>query len=235
MPAGTARVRVPLGPLASNRPSRISTLTLAGSGMGLRPTRDMVFSGLPDLAQYFPAHPLFAGLASGHHPARGAEDADPQPAQHRPDLMAADVDAAPGLRHPPQIADHRLVVGPVLELHPQRRVALFLVQLDLAHIPLLGEDADDLLLELRAGQLHLVVVGAHAVANAGQQVSDGIGQTHATLLELISITSSPWSRRRFRRAGHVNGSTAGTVRTCADRRAAGRRARSGGGRGWRTW
>src|ERR1051326_7516892 len=125
MPAGSGVSSLPLGPWTEIRLPWMLTFTPWGIAIGFFPIRDIcsltsvgsrlapavrgfsvnlswrryatpVLRALPDLAEDFAAHAFFAGLATGHHAARGGEDVDPHPGQHARNLVAADVDAAAG-------------------------------------------------------------------------------------------------------------------------------------------
>src|SRR5512134_2311403 len=78
MPGGTGVVSLPLGPCTSTVRSLIWIFTSLGTGMILRPTRDMSACLLPDVAEDLAAHALAGGGLAGHQAAGGGEDVDAQ-------------------------------------------------------------------------------------------------------------------------------------------------------------
>src|SRR5262249_5092997 len=112
--------------------SAIDTLTCAGTGMGLRPIRDMgvgssrFSSGrrlrrslrgagsdwsLMDHRQDLAADLLGACPAVAQDAARGAQNVDPHSAEDRLELLVASIDAAAGLAHAVDPGDEPLAVG----------------------------------------------------------------------------------------------------------------------------
>src|SRR4051794_4311072 len=79
---------------------------------------DILFSSmaLVQAAEQLSADAEPARVTTGHHAPRGAEDIDPQAPENARDVVAADVDAAAGLRHALDAVDDLLVVRPVLQV-----------------------------------------------------------------------------------------------------------------------
>src|SRR5436305_3202722 len=109
-----AKSSFPLGPSANTFPSATRTLTPAGTGTGCLPTRDMVVP-LPDGTQQLAADLLGPGAAVAHDAPAGAEDADPQPVQHRAELVVAAVEPPARPAGALDVTDDALPLGAVLE------------------------------------------------------------------------------------------------------------------------
>src|SRR5438067_490279 len=92
---------LPSGPSTRTSPSSRATLTLAGTGTGCLPIRDIFRPlTLPNRAEELAAQPLGAGLAVAHDALARAQDADAQAVQHRAQLGGAAVQAAARLGGP---------------------------------------------------------------------------------------------------------------------------------------
>src|SRR5262249_41359659 len=138
--------------------------------------------GLPDLAEHFAAHALFARLAAGHHALGRGEDVDAEASQHTWDLVAPDVDAATGSRDALQVRDGGFVVAAVLQIDAQHLAAFLFSGLEIGDVALFLEDAGDLQLQLGRRSIDLGMPRAHRVADAGQEISYWIGKAHVILL-----------------------------------------------------
>src|SRR3954451_6292116 len=79
-------------------------------------------ASLPHVPEHFTADAGLDRFASGHHAARGGQDADAQPGQHIRHIVAAEVDPAPGPADPLNAGDHALAAGAVLEEHLELRL-----------------------------------------------------------------------------------------------------------------
>src|SRR3954471_18413813 len=183
----TRSSRSPRGPATRTTVGSIVTVTPVGPGMVFWPMRDME---LPDLGDDLAADALLAGVVAGHHAVRRGQDRGPHAPEDLRDVLGVDVRALAGPRDAPQARDHRRAVARVLQADDDLLAGvpgdagLRVVALD---IPLLGEDARHLGLEPRRGDLDLLVGGHDAVADAGQEVGDGIGHGHrsTTYQELL--------------------------------------------------
>src|SRR5579859_1117115 len=172
--AGRERSSVPFGPVTLTWLALTSTDTPAGTGIGSLPIR--LNSSSPDVAQYFTAEAGLVGLAAAHHALAGAEHDQAEPTEDARDLGLAGVDPEPGLADPLDAADHALAVGPHLELdaeHLTRRVG-GLLELEAGDVALFGEDARQLLLQLRGGHEDLAPPSLVRVSNPGQHVRDRV-------------------------------------------------------------
>src|SRR4051812_43527332 len=116
---------LPLGPSTRTVLPSTVTLTLAGTGTGCFPIRDITklrthpplrvgMDALPHGAEDFAADPLAAGLAIAHQAAAGTQNGDAQSVEHRPQVLVSRVSAAAGFADPLDVADHPLAVGAVL-------------------------------------------------------------------------------------------------------------------------
>src|SRR2546425_8170769 len=182
-PGGTGWDSLPFGPSARTRLPSICTFTPRGMGTGCLPIRDMARS-LPDLGQDFAAHLLLARLAVGDDAARRRDDGDAHPAQDGGNAVVGHVHAPPRRGDPDQSRDELLVGGAVLEVDPQRALLGVLEHAVVLDEPLGFQDLRDAHLQPRGGHVHFLVLGAAGVADAGEQVGDGIA-SHRRL------TSSP--------------------------------------------
>src|SRR6267154_5122953 len=127
MSGWSSRVRVPLGPLTVSRRPSIVTSTVEGTAIGRRPMRDMSF-GLPDEREDFAAELGLAGLRAGHDALAGADDHDPETAEHARDVGLPGVHPEAGLADPLQPGNDRHLAVDVLQgqLQHDRRAVLLL-------------------------------------------------------------------------------------------------------------
>src|SRR6185295_3436668 len=173
------------------------------------------------------ADALLLSRAARDQAVRGGQDRDAHAAEHARQAILARVDPASRFRDALQIRDHeRLVRGAVLDVV-------------VADVALLLEEAGDLLLHARVRHLHVVVERAVRVPDPAEHVCDWVSQ-HRLLLYLPSeaigtnqlggkceaffiVTTSCFSScrepspREQARAGR-----SGKGRTCERQRAAGR-------------
>src|SRR5215207_2973419 len=140
----------PLGPCTRTTPGSIETVTPDGTGMGLRPMRDMA-TWSPDLCHDLATDALLARLVAGHDAVGRRHDRGAHAALDLAHALRAGVVALAGSRDAAQAGDGRAAVLGVLERDPDDlarmvgRGRLDFVALDVA---LLGEDARHLRLEL---------------------------------------------------------------------------------------
>src|SRR5258706_7241196 len=109
---------VPSGPLIEIWPAATLTSTPFGSAIGYLAMRDMGVRSSGHDAEHFAADAVGAGLAVGHHAARGRQDRHAQPVHDLRDGVAALVDAQARLGDALQALDHR-PAGVVLEADAQ--------------------------------------------------------------------------------------------------------------------
>src|SRR5947208_6432300 len=150
MRCGTAVRSSPFGPDTVTRPGSTDTSTPAGTLMGCLPIRDM---SLPDETDHFAADAFALGGAARDDAAGRGQDCSSEAAEDARQALLVRVDAPPGLRHALQAGQHALTAAAVLELDDEHLVRQ-LARLDdvkAADVPLLLEDAGDLLLQLRGG------------------------------------------------------------------------------------
>src|SRR5918997_5595663 len=90
----------PLGPLTLTVWPVMVMSTPAGTGIDLRPIRDMFLSlQLPDEGEDFPAHAPLAGLPVGQQPLGRRNDRDAQAAEHPREPVRLGVNPQTGLGH----------------------------------------------------------------------------------------------------------------------------------------
>src|SRR6185437_8882183 len=157
--------------------------------------------GLPDLAENLSADTLAARLPASHHAARRGEDVDAQATLDAADLVAAHIHTASGTRDALQVADRSFIVRAILQVHAQHLAAVFFGSLVVGDIALFLQNAGDLGLQLRGGNVQLLVARADRVADAGQKICDWIGKAHALSFILRSLwpvyRSGPENQRRW--------------------------------------
>src|SRR5215471_2780302 len=201
--AGTSTLSLPLGPCTSTLPPATGLIfTPEGTGIGLRPIRDIVslsFSQnfrLPDFAKNFAAEIRLAGSATGHHALWRGENADAQPANDGTDFARAEIVALAGARNALHAGDDAAAVRRVLQEDAQGLAGLVLVHHFVGgDIALFLENAGDFGLQLRNRHVHALVLGRGRVAEAGQKVGNGIG------LHNVPISLLP---ARFHDAGDLS-------------------------------
>src|SRR5262249_34566361 len=156
------------GPLTVTRPGSNATLTPSGIAIGCLPIR---LIGSPDEADDLAADaPLLRGLARDE-PARRGEDRRAHPPEDARQAVLSSVHAPAAL----QVSDDALPVPAELEVDRERVEALALVDVEVRDVPLLLEQAGDLLLHAGGRHRRRVVHRLVGVADAGEHVCDGIG------------------------------------------------------------
>src|SRR6185312_7302901 len=158
------QANLPFGPSTWIVDSATDTFTLAGTGTGLRPIRDMGTFFLSqesscrrcraaslDDRQNLAANLVGAGLAVADHAPGSAEDLDPHAPQRRLQLLVPAVYAAPGLAHAVDSRDQPFAVRTILHFELKRprggRVNLFVVP----DVPFLLEHLGNPPAQLRGG------------------------------------------------------------------------------------
>src|SRR5918998_1946356 len=207
----------PLGPLTLTVWPVMVMSTPAGTGIDLRPIRDMFLSlQLPDEGEDFPANAPLAGLPVGQQSLGRRNDRDAQATEHPRELVGLGVHPQAGLGHALDAGEAALAVLAVLELNNQTLA-------DSAFLGLLGrpggdvalrlEDLGDVRLDLREGHGHLVVVRLVGVTQTREHVCDRVRHRHgysSTFLAgvphggaygeavLLLVTRKPSTRRAAR-------------------------------------
>src|SRR4051812_25112263 len=179
--------RSPRGPATRTTSGSTVMVTPEGTGMGFLPIRDMV--GLPDDGQDLAADALLAGFVAGPDALGRGDDRGAHAAKHLRDVLGVDVAAAAGARDALEPADDGHARVGVLELDDEgvvRHALGGVAHLVGADVALLLQDPRHLDLQARRRDLDGLVRGLDAVADAGQEVGDGIGHRHA----ITSSTSS---------------------------------------------
>src|SRR6267378_3937053 len=192
MPCGIAKESLPFGPCTSILPVCRAIFTPAGTGIGLRPIRDIYSSlfkslpswaqhaaplqtRLPDFAKNLAAHFGLARRTAAHQPLRRGHDADAQPAYDGTNVGRAEIRTGARARDALQAGDHAAAVRGVLQENAQHLTRLVLVhQLVGRDVALVLEDARNLGLELRDRNIDALVLGGRRVAEARQKIGNGI-------------------------------------------------------------
>src|SRR4051795_3409017 len=171
----------PLGPLTLTVWPEIVTSTPAGTGIDLRPIRDMSKSPLPNEGEDFPANAPLAGLPVGQQPLGRRNDRDAQAAEHPGELVGLGVHPEAGLGNALDAGETALAVLAVLELNdqtPADSAFLGLLSRPGGDVTLGLEDLGDVRLDLREGHGHLVVVRLVGVTQTGKHVCDRVRHRH---------------------------------------------------------
>src|SRR5215831_9438913 len=84
------------------------------------------------------------------------------------------------------LGDSGGIVRPVLQVNAQDLAALFFRRLEVGDVAFFFQNAGDLLLQPRSGNIKLLVTRVYGIADARQQICDRIGQTHLRPLLLSS-------------------------------------------------
>src|SRR3954467_15748597 len=137
----------PPGPATRTTSGSIVTVTVSGTGMGLRPMRDI---RLPDLRHDLAAHAGAARLVAGHDAGGRRDDRGPHAALDLADAAGGCVVALARARHAPQPRDRRAAVVGVLQAHGDDLARTALArgeQLEGLDVSLLAQDPRHLALE----------------------------------------------------------------------------------------
>src|SRR5206468_11476380 len=135
VPTRIAVANSPLGPFTFTRSPANATDTPPGIVTGFLPTRDMA-APLPDLAHELAAESGFACFAVGHDALGCRNDGRAEAAHHLENAVLRHVHPPPRGADPPQAADHRSLVGGVLEVNAQHALALVVDELEVVDVAL---------------------------------------------------------------------------------------------------
>src|SRR5271163_4411051 len=142
MPCGSGTVSLPFGPCTSTWPACRAIFTPAGTGIGLRPIRDICSSlssktrivyilpkpggaspaptnskPLPDFAENFAAYFGFAGGTAAHQAFWRGQNVDAQAAHDRTNIQRAEIAARAGAGNALYAGDDAAAVRRVLQEH----------------------------------------------------------------------------------------------------------------------
>ena len=138
----------------------------------------------PDLAEDFAADALLPGLFVGHHALRRGKDGDTEAVADPRHLLGGDVGALARARHAAHAGDRAAGAGAAVVAERELEDALLAIvdgghRLDEA---LVAEDLGEPELDVRARALDELLARADPVADAREEVSDGIGHRHGLVL-----------------------------------------------------
>src|SRR6516165_4685664 len=157
-----------------------------------------------------------ARLAVGHHALGRRDDHRAHAAEDLRQLVLATVDAQPRAAHALEAIDDRAALE-ILQSDGEAWLATIGIETEVADVALLLQHLDDGGLDARRGELHLALARGLAVADACQQVGNGVGHAHAA-----PLTSSPWRGPGSPRGLRPRGSSRARGRTCGTPRASAR-------------
>src|SRR3954467_505037 len=182
MSSSIGMVRTPLGPFTDRIWPSAEAVTPAGRATGTFPIRDI----LKHLRQHLAADILLARFRVGENALGRRDDGNAQAVAHPRQLLRARIDPAAGLRDARDVLDGRTA----LEIFQFDAQAGMVAEgfLDIAaNIALALEHVEDARAQLGRRGDHGILAGLLAVADAGEHVTQGIGQGHD--LYLTSWTS----------------------------------------------
>src|SRR3954465_261036 len=181
-----ARAMVPSGPFTEIWPPVRLISTPFGTGTGYFAIRDIGVSSSGDDAEDFAAHAVGAGLAIGHHAARGRQDRHAEAVHDLRNVVAALVYAQARLGNALQPLDHRLA-GVVLQCDGELVLHAVLAQREVLDVALILQHLGDRCLELGAGHQDLHMPHHLGVADADQHVGDRVSHAHRFSLASTSL------------------------------------------------
>src|SRR3569832_1734881 len=156
----------------------ICTSTPCGTSTGIFPTRDICSSqSLGDVADDFAADAARASLADGHHATERGHDGDAEAGLHLRDVVAALVDAQAGPAHALDALDDR-AAGVVLERDFKFALVAVLLDLEAVDVALVLQDLGDRDLDVRGRHADRGLRHHLRIADARQQVGNGITHAH---------------------------------------------------------
>src|SRR3954453_2123434 len=168
----------PPGPATRTTSGSIVTVTVSGTGMGFLPIRLMPS---PDLGDHFAPHAGAPRLVAGHDAARRRDDGRPHATLDLADARRRRVVALARARDAPQARDRRAAVVGVLQADGDQLAGMVLGgrhDLEGVDVALFAQDPRHLALELGRGDLDRLVRGVDRVADAREEIRDGVGHGH---------------------------------------------------------
>src|SRR6266850_2725751 len=129
---------------------------------------------LPDAKEVLATEPLVPRFDIGHDAARRRDDRRPHPTPYLGNLVAAQIEAASGLAHALDPLDDASLLGVVLEIDAEKALLLVVDRLVVVDELLLEQEAYELRLHIRGRNVHLLVLRLACVADARQEIRDGI-------------------------------------------------------------
>src|SRR4051812_34268525 len=182
MSSSIGMVRMPFGPFTDSTEPSTDALTPLGRATGTFPIRLI----LKHLRQYLAADILLARFRVRENALGRRDDGDSEAVAHPRQVLRARIDPAAGLGHSRDVLDGRTALE-IFEFDAQalrRPERLFGIAADIA---LALEHIENSRAQLRRRAHHAILARLLAVADAGEHVTQGIGQWH--ILYLTSWTS----------------------------------------------
>src|SRR5690348_1880043 len=203
--SGSRSCRAPFGPFTFTVCPSTFAVTPAGTATALLPIRDICASSSEHGAEDFAANIGVACVVIGHHALRRRQDGDTETIVDARQCLDRHVDSPAWLRHPRNLADHRLAVE-ILELDLQLAAAVAVLDAGVAaDVAFTLEHLEHTRAQLRAGGRDLRLAAHLRVADAGEHVAERIVQSHRAILLTSSTSrdreSAPWSRAPAARCG----------------------------------
>src|SRR6185295_14747982 len=137
---------------------------------------------LPDAAEVLATESLVARFDVGHDAAGRGHDGGAHAALHLRNGVPAQVDAASGLAHALDPLDDALLLGVILEIDADQALLLVVDRLVIVDELLLEQQPHQLRLHVRSRNVHLLVLRLAGVADARQEIRDGIANRHGSPL-----------------------------------------------------
>src|SRR5947199_3009772 len=175
MSSSIGMVRMPFGPFTDSTDPSTEALTPLGRATGTFPIRLI----LKHLRQHLAADILLARFRVGQNALGRRDDGDAEAVAHPRQLLRTRIDPAAGLRDTREMLDGRTALE-IFQLDAQalgRPERLFHVAADLA---LALEDVEHARAQLRRGAHDGVLARLLAVADAGEHITQRIGQWHSS-------------------------------------------------------
>ena len=132
---------------------------------------------LPQLAEYFAAQFPLPGFAVADHASTGADDADPQAAEHGSQVSRATVDSPAWFADPLDVPDHPFAVGAVFQVQEQvaGRTSFDRFFAPVPNISFAFEHLGHAFFDFGQRHVHERALNTNRITDAGKHVSDGVG------------------------------------------------------------
>src|SRR5688572_23291953 len=176
-PLATTKLSSPLAPFTLTTLAATVAVTPWGSSTGRFATRLISKPSRHD-AEHFAALPDGPRLFVRHHALGRGNDGGAETTLDLRQLGLAAVDTQAGTRHALEAVDHGAAVE-VLQLDAERLLGTFVGDLESGHVAFFLQNLDQRRLQLRRRHGHFRLARQLCVADAGQEVGNGISHAHA--------------------------------------------------------